>query len=347
MTRYTDALKVKLNAINQLFIATIVLFGLIGCTSVDIAAKSTAINEMTWQTVNTKGNLVARHEAGLVGFNDKLYLLGGRRINPVNVFDTKTATWTTKSASPLEIHHFQPVVFENKIYIIGAMTGRYPGEVPLKNIMIYNPSTDTWSEGDEIPEHRRRGGAGVVVYNNKIYLVGGITDGHRTGTVSWFDEYDPKTGQWRVLKDMPNGRDHFQAAVVDNKLYAAGGRTTSQVTKQVFDLVVDELDIYDFNTHAWSTSRSPLPTPRAGNITTAIADQIWVIGGESMAHKLAHHETEIFDIKTQQWITGPSLNLGCHGTGVAIIDDHLWIASGSGNRGGSPELKNTEKLSLK
>lgn len=308
--------------------------------------NATLIVENKWETIEAKGDIVARHEAGLIGINNNLYLLGGRRINPVNVFNVSSKTWETKSKSPIEMHHFQPVTFNNKIYIIGAMTGRYPGETPLQNVIIYDPAKDLWSEGDEIPENRRRGGAGVTLFNNKIYISGGITDGHRTGTVTWFDEYNPVTGEWRILDDMPNGRDHFQSTLIDNKLYAAGGRTTSQITKQVFDLVVNALDIYDFDKHTWTTHSSPLPTGRAGNTTTTVGKQVWVIGGESVSNEKAHKDVEIYDTLTQQWLTGPTLNRGRHGTGAVIIDNQLWTASGSGNRGGSPELKSIEKLAL-
>ena len=302
--------------------------------------------DLRWQTIKAQGKVVARHEAGLISIDNDIYLLGGRRINPVNVFNVDTKTWLTKAKSPIEMHHFQPVIFNNKIYIVGAMTGKYPAETPLENVMIYDPTTDLWSKGDIIPENRRRGGAGATVFNGKIYISGGITDGHRTGTVQWFDEYNPTTGKWRVLNNMPNGRDHFQSTLVDNKLYAAGGRTTSQITNHVFDLVITSLDVYDFDTDTWSTQKMPLPTGRAGNTTATVNKQVWVIGGESMTDIKAHNDVEIFDTTTQQWLTGPALNRGRHGTGAVLINHHLWTASGCGNRGGSPELHSIEKLAL-
>ena len=299
-----------------------------------------------WQTITCTNQFTARHEAGLVNMGDDIFLLGGRRINPVNILNTESLTWLKKSSSPIELHHFQPVVLQDKIYIVGAMTGKYPNEVPLTNVLIYTPATDTWSEGDEIPAERRRGGAGASVYNNKIYLSGGITQGHMTGTVQWFDEYDPSTGKWQVLADMPHGRDHFQSAVINNKLYAAGGRTTSNLTGHVFDLVINQVNVYDFTSQSWSTLADNLPTGRAGNTTTNVGSQLWVIGGESMSSNKAHKDVEIFDTVSNQWLAGPSLNLGRHGTGAALIKGELWTVSGSGNRGGSPELQSVEKIVL-
>ena len=82
------------------------------------------------------------------------------------------------------MHHFQAVVFDNKIYVVGAMTGAYPKEPPLSHVYIYNPAADAWSQGPEVPVDRRRGGAGAVLYNGEIYLVAGITNGHYDGHVA-------------------------------------------------------------------------------------------------------------------------------------------------------------------
>lgn len=316
-------------------------------TSCTHTNESTKIKKIGWENITTTGAVAARHEAGLINVDEKLYLLGGRRINPVNVYDTTTNKWQVKSKSPIEIHHFQPVVFDNEIYVIGAMTGKFPNETPLTNILIYNPDNDIWRTGDAIPVSRRRGGSGVSIYKNKIYISGGITHGHMTGTVYWFDEYNPETGQWKVLKNMPHGRDHFQSAIINNKLYAAGGRTTSAKTKQIFDLVVNHVDIYNFDNNTWTTTESPLPTGRAGNSTVAVNQQLWVIGGESATQQVAHNEVEIFIPKSKQWIKGAPLLRGRHGTGAVIVNDALWTVSGSGNQGGSPELKSLEKIKIR
>jgi N-acetylneuraminic acid mutarotase len=204
-----------------------------------------------WKKITTHGEPTARHEAGFVAFEGKLYLMGGRRINPTSVFDPKTNTWTEKSATPIELHHFQPVVFNDAIYLIGAMTGEWPNETPVDRVIIYYPERDEYVFGDTIPESRRRGGAGAVVYNNKIYLVGGITNGHMDGYRPWFDEYDPETGDWKILADAPNARDHFQAAALNNKLYAFAGRRTSKITNQDMALTVSRGNIYNFSTQKW------------------------------------------------------------------------------------------------
>lgn len=146
-----------------------------------------------WETVAATGSPTARHEASAVAFDGKLYLLGGRRINPTDVYDPKTNTWQQKAKPPFEIHHFQAVALGDKIYLLGAMTGQWPHEKPLDRVVAYIPAEDRFELLHEIPAERRRGGAGVVVYNQKIYIAGGITNGHMNGYVNWLDEYDPAT----------------------------------------------------------------------------------------------------------------------------------------------------------
>ncbi|MBN3521036.1 DUF5060 domain-containing protein [Algoriphagus lutimaris] len=301
-----------------------------------------------WETVQTVGEPTARHEAGLIAYKDKLYLMGGRRINPTSVFDPATNTWTEKSATPIELHHFQPVVYKDAIYLVGAMTGEWPNETPVDRIIKYYPERDEYVYGDSIPKHRSRGGAGAVVYNNKIYLIGGITNGHMNGYKPWLDAYNPENGVWETLADAPNARDHFQAVVLDDKLYAFAGRTTSKITDQDMALTVSHGNIYNFTTNKWETVTNNLeiPTMRAGNFAFRWNNSIIIGGGETAEQVDAHNEVEAFNTKTNLWSKWPSLNQGRHGTGFAVIGNYVYVASGSGKHGGEPELTTIERLEL-
>lgn len=231
--------------------------------------------------------------------------------------------------------------------MVGAMTGPYPNEKPLDKVVAYYPETDEFRLTHTIPEDRRRGGAGAALYNGKIYVVGGITNGHNDGYVSWLDEYDPETGDWKILPDAPHARDHFQAVVAEDKLYALAGRTTSKATRQVFDLTVAAVDVFDFETGEWlpADQTTVLPTPRAGNMAFAWHGEVIVGGGETI-RRVAHNEVEAFNVTTGSWRRWASLHRGRHGSGFAVVGDYVYTASGCGNRGGSPELTSVERLRL-
>ncbi len=302
-----------------------------------------------WKTVSTKGEPTARHEAAMVAHGGKAILLGGRRVNPVEVFDPIAGSWQSMQPTPMEMHHFQPVSFGDLIYVMTAMTGQYPKETPLETIYVYDPAVDTWTKGPEVPVDRRRGGAGTVVREGKIYVACGIIDGHTSGTVPWFDEFDPATGTWRQLPDAPRARDHFSAVVLDDRLYLVGGRDTSYHEPDnftaFFDRVVREVDVYDFAIGTWSTLPDPLPVGTAAGGLVALDGSIFYFGGES-GQDLAHSQTQVLDPESGAWTLGPPLNVGRHGGGSAVIDNRIYVATGSGGRGGGPELASIEMLAL-
>ena len=194
------------------------------------------LNQMKrhWQVLACKGRPTGRHETAFVECGGMFYLIGGREAEGrIDQLDPDTRSWRQMEAQSPLIHHFQPVVWGNMIYMVGAMTGGYPTEPPMERIQIYDPETDAWSEGGGIPKARRRGGSGAVVYDGKIYVACGITYGHTEGTNNWFDAYDPETDTWTELEDAPRIRDHFHAVAVNDRMYCIGGETratTNQTT---------------------------------------------------------------------------------------------------------------------
>lgn len=300
-----------------------------------------------WQQVETSDGSVPvqRHEAAFVEAADLFVLLGGRGIRPVSIYDPKTTTWREGTPPPIELHHFQAFEYDDKVHVAGALTGGWPGETPVPNIYLYDPKKDEWTVGPEIPAGRRRGAAGAVMEGDKLYLVCGIVDGHRGDHKDWFDVYDFKTDSWTQLPAAPRPRDHFQASIVDGKLYAAGGRL-SKVGDEAFSTTIGEVDVYDFKTGEWSTLDAAIPTQRAGSFNLVWGDEVVVLGGESGTQVPAHAEMEALDVKTNTWRSLPAMKEGRHGTGVLIYEGAAYVASGSGNRGGGPELTSMEKFEL-
>lgn len=303
-----------------------------------------------WITVDCNGSPHCRHENGFAEYGGKFYLFGGRRVQPVDIYDPATNSWTSGTPPPLEIHHFQPVIIGDEIWLLGTMTGEFPRETPLETVMIYEPLTDSWKNGPAIPEGRRRGAAGCALHKDGwIYVVGGIIDGHHSGTQAWFDRINPKTGEWQILADAPNKRDHAPCAIVDDKLYFFGGRETGRHNGQdyeaLFDATIGDVDVYDFSTETWSVHNEKLPIETAAGGTGVIGRKIHYVGGEAL-RKEAFTEMQVLDTATGSWSLGPSLNRARHGTNCCVYDNKLWIAAGSGARGGSPELTSIECIKV-
>ena len=295
-----------------------------------------------WMTLQAPTDPKQRHENAFVkAGNGKFYLIGGRGSRRTFEYDPVGNTWTQLTLPPIEFHHFQAVALGDTVYVVGAYVGNFPSETPVAEVYKYVPATDTWIVGGTIPAARQRGAAGAVTYNGKIYMMAGSIGGHGSEATFplMFDEYDPATGVWTTLPDLPRGRDHFNAAVVGDKLYVLGGRAGS------VGATISEVDVYDFVAGTWSTLPSPsgdVPTPRGGSTAIAMGNEVFFLGGESGAQTPAHAELEVLDTATNTWRSLDNLDQGRHGTSAVVDGSKVYIAAGAGETGGGPELASME-----
>ena len=249
--------------------------------------------------------LTPRHSfvAGAVG--GKIYVVGGagelkRRgkvlgvsIKTIEVFDPATNTWQKHADMDVKWvrNNSGGAVLDGKIYIIGgAVSVGGGGEVSLTT--IYDPATNTWSEGPPLNEGRGPV-ATASVLNGKIYAIGGWrrekekkpgegvggrdpeqNDMHNT------EELDPAANVWVQKADMPTGRYVLapKSAAVGGKIYVMGGEGKAQGLTVV--------EAYDPATDTWE-QKQKMPTSRR-QFATAVAVQgrIYVIGGVNAQDKL-------------------------------------------------------------
>lgn len=310
------------------------------------------IGENVWVDKDENENYTARHECSFVQAGNKFYLMGGREnAQGVDVYDYENDTWVNlANSAPQEFNHFQATEYQGLIWIIGAFKdNNFPIEEPTDFIWIFDPATNDWIQGPPIPNGRKRGSTGLVVYNDKFYIVGGNTIGHDGGYVPWFDEYDPATGIWTPLIDAPRARDHFSAVVIDDKLYLAGGRLSGG-PGGTFAPTIAEVDVYDFTVGTWNSlpSTQNIPTPRGGAAAVNFNDKLVVIGGEvenevvyGVNRNDALEITEEYDPVAQAWSRIEDLNHKRHGTQAITSGGGIFILGGSPVKSGGNQ-KNME-----
>ena len=330
------------------------LLALVALISINIVSAQprramATVGAYEWSVVDAKGEVEPRHEASFIEHKGLFYLLGGRGAHTVGIYDPATLTWSKGELSPTELNHFQAVSYGDDIYVVGAMNGAYPTELPLEYVWIYNPAKDAWRRGDVIPERFARGGAGTVLHGGKIYSVGGITYGHTSGTTNTFNSYDPATGEWEMLTPAPHIRDHFAAVVHEDKLYCIGGRNSSYHLKDnfsaFFSAVVPQIDVYDFLQERWYTLECELPVPTAAAGVVSMGKNIIYMGGEGTADS-AYSDTQCYDTQTGKWSALKPMPQGLHGSSVLFHEGSLYWAAGSYKKGGS-DTSTLLKFSLK
>lgn len=150
-------------------------------------------------------------------------------------------------------------------------------------MQIYDPVTDTWSLGAEIPFNA--GSPSTALINNMVYVCGGIDEDIKD-TVDTCARYDWLADSWDSnVADMPDGVNHAASATDGQRMYVFGGRKGQNRVGDGFDFT----QIYDPLTDTWETSEDdsaiePLPAPRGGTGRALYLPEenvFLVVGGES------------------------------------------------------------------
>jgi N-acetylneuraminic acid mutarotase len=103
-----------------------------------------------------------------------------------------------------------------RIHAIGGRLST-PDE-PTARHDIYDPATNTWTSGPPLPTPRS--GVAAESYRGMILVIGGET---RKATFVENEGYDVKSGQWRTLAPLPEGRHGHGVAVIGDAVYVVGG----------------------------------------------------------------------------------------------------------------------------
>ncbi len=154
------------------------------------------------------------------------------------------------------------VALDGRLYVAGGVA---PGGL-AGAMLVYDPTARRWSTAPGPPTRREHlGGAG---YGGRVYTVGGRARGRGDFTAA--EAFNPGTGQWVRLPDLPTRRGGLAAAATGNGfVVAVGGEATT---------TFEEAETFDARVGAWS-SLPPLPTPRHGLGVVAVGTVLYALAG--------------------------------------------------------------------
>lgn len=236
--------------------------------------------------------------------------------------------WITKASLHTARSHAATAAFNGKIYVAG---GGGPDFKSLNSTEIYDPVTDTWHQGKEMPTVRS--GAVAAVVNNRIHVLGGGFK-HPDGQFEFFrtvEKYDPATDSWEKGSDMLMPHDYPASVVLNGCIYILGGHHPD-ATKggPMTDPGFSFCEVFDPEKNAWGKIAS-MPTPRFAFAATVINDKIFAIGGAGYRYNgfKNYDAVEIYDPAKNIWANaGFKTPWSVAGLGAFEYNGKLCIAGG-------------------
>ena len=218
---------------------------------------------------------------------DSIYILGGMSKskrgfsleNRVEVFNTKTheVTFATPLPAPTRIN--TAVFYENHIFVMGGTAFKNKQLKPRGLLAIYDIVEKKWKRGQNMPKAKA---TKAVERNGLIYTVAGYD---RVTSLTGFDQYNPKTNQWKKMPSLPVGISAHSVTLHKDKLYAFGDYTNLKSTYR-----------FDFNTQSWEKLELGYLASRH-NAATSLNDTIYVIGGNTGSNGPFLDYIQTFDIE--------------------------------------------------
>jgi len=183
-------------------------------------------NKDTWTTMKPFPTDIWHPQSAVCA--GKAYIVGGRQgygctYPYVYEYDERTDAWIRKADMPCSVTSGACVACENRIYVFGGnhKTGE-PGNEYVDKIQIYDPSTDSWSYGGEIPW--KLASPRVVKYKDDVHLFAAkVWDPH---SGDWVDnehicKFSPASGKWSRTGFVPPVKTGggSQLAIIDGNVY--------------------------------------------------------------------------------------------------------------------------------
>jgi uncharacterized protein (TIGR03437 family) len=258
-----------------------------------------------------------------------VYALGGRNVaspdpaTPVaRRLDSTAASpvWTEIAPMPVALANAKAVFLRGKIYV--------PGGVNVSNQLAadhlaYDVATNTWATAAAVP----------VPSTNYALVADDARGVYYYTSAAGVRAYDPAANTWTTLPSMNGLRLSHEAALIEGRLYVAGGNgATGGLTSA---------EVFDFSARQW-TPIAPMNRPRINAVNYLARDTsgnpLWVIVGGQDTTTGAAPPPEAYDVRNNRWIqldNSFNLTLPRALAGGATVGNFFYVVGGAAPVGGN------------
>ena len=215
-----------------------------------------------------------RNHAAATALDGVLYVSGG-----AEALGGATDTfWSLAPGGAWEQHPSLPgprsghrmVAAGGRLYVIGGVGGPAAGAGMTGRVLIFDPGSNSWSEGAAMSPNRDH--LAAVLVGGEIWAIGGRAGGRNHARV---DIYDPESDTWHDGPPLPEGTSGAAEAILDGVIYLSGGEDPAS------GVIVDRhwrLDTAFAEGEAWDALPAP-PLAVHGVPGIAVGGRFLIIAG--------------------------------------------------------------------
>lgn len=223
--------------------------------------------------------LYARSESALLTFNNRLWVLGGRSLDPGSYHvvwgdsnstgDGSTWTWNNQTAFMPRYGH-SGYVIGGRMFVLGGYNDMAE---QLGDIQSTANGTSWRTDVATVTNIGLRSYHETVVFNNRVWLLGGEKGGTSVTGEIW-SSADGIAWQLEASNEPATTRQQFGAVVWNGRIWVVGGKDAAG------NVVSDVWSSADGVNWRLETS-SAVPTPRARMALAVFNNRLYMFGGES------------------------------------------------------------------
>src|SRR5215203_5000413 len=210
---------------------------------------------------------LARSEVAAAALGTQVAVVGGFLADGsssarVDLYRTKTDTWTRAPDLPAPVNHSTAAVLGGRLYVVGGVGDRGLA----RNALELDVRRRRWRlvAGPTPREH-----LAVVAAQGRLYAVGGRTAGYDTNLAT-VESWRPGERRWRREPQVPERRGGTGAASMGARIVSVGGEAPEGTIRSVY--------VFDTRSRTWSRV-GDLPRPRHGVGVATVDANVYVVGG--------------------------------------------------------------------
>ncbi len=270
---------------------------------------------VAWRTLSPMP--YSAHDVFGVELDGKIYIPGGqaphgfpaimKTFDRMFIYDTKKDTWQLSSPMKIKRRYCSVGILDGKIWAVGGyiIDGSNQG---TNTVEIYDPVTDSWSDGPMLNVPCVQSVAAVV--KGRLYVI--FSNEERT--INYTVSISPGETNWRSDPPPPYPIYQTDGCELDNKIY----------------IIVPAVGLitYDPALQVWKNDFPAIPETKAPRAAAVVnyKNQVWVISGADVEdEKMVWY----FSPAEMKWKKGPSVPQSIRWADGIEVNGKLYVFGGA------------------